>query len=76
MGYLSERARFATSPEFSAFIGGLDWLAAGNDGPFGQQLAALAFEADLNQLGKLMRAFGPEFDRAMSLAQLYEWSAQ
>jgi hypothetical protein len=76
MGYLQDRARFSSSPEFSAFIAGLDWLSAGHDGPFGQQLAALAFEADLDQLGKLMRGFGPEFDRAMSLAQLYEWAQQ
>jgi hypothetical protein len=76
MGYLSERARFAGHPEFAQFIAGLDWLAAGHDGPFGQHLAALAFEADIEKLGKLMRTFGPEFDRAIGCAHLYEWSMQ
>lgn len=56
------------------FLAAIDWLMSGQNGRFGQQLAALALECDTQQLSQLLTAFRPEFDRACDLAQLYDWA--
>lgn len=56
------------------FLAAIDWLMSGQNGKFGQQLAALALECDTQQLSQLLTAFRSEFDRACDLAQLYDWA--
>lgn len=58
----------------NGFLAAVDWLMSGQNGKFGQLLAALALECNSQQLSLLLTAFRPEFDRASDLAQLYDWA--
>jgi hypothetical protein len=70
------QALFESSPQFDAFIAGIDWLQAGNAGEFGRLLGQLADECSLDQLGRLMICFAPAFNEAMVKAQLQGVSVQ
>ena len=70
------QALFESSPQFDAFIAGIDWLQAGNAGEFGRLLGQLADECSLDQLGRLMICFAPLFNEAMVKAQLQGVSVQ
>jgi hypothetical protein len=56
------------------FQAAIDWLSSGQNGPFGERLAALALQCDAQQLSLLLTAFSKEFNRASDLAQLYDWA--
>jgi hypothetical protein len=70
------QALFESSPQFDAFIAGIDWLQSGNAGEFGRLLGHLADECSLDQLGRLMICFAPSFNEAMVKAQLDGVSVQ
>ena len=72
----ANQALFESSPQFDAFIAGIDWLKDGHAGEFGRYLGALADECSLDQLGRLMVCFAPTFNEAMVKAQLQGVSVQ
>lgn len=56
------------------FQAAIDWLSSGQNGPFGERLAALALQCDAQQLSLLLTVFREEFNRASDLAELYDWA--